>query len=108
MTTDLNAIHEARATVGIEDPGMWQPGVVTLTDFMRVPWSEAIVIGITGDVLVAATDRLLGFSTDGGGHANWLALVRGPSGTIHAVPGCRVQTITFDADVKSREYVAVP
>lgn len=85
----------------------WAEGAVLFTNWEYVPWENSVVTGIVGDVAVVQTQDALGFDVQGGGHANWVAAVRG-SNTVHVVPGCRVAAVTYGTDLGSRHYVRVP
>lgn len=65
-------------------------------------------MGITGEVFVTSSQEALGFETSGGGHANWLAVVRGPSGALYVVPGCKIQAVAYGAENVNADFVAVP
>lgn len=86
----------------------WIDGAVQVSDWSRVPWETRVVTGFVGKVRVVAAEAATGFKIEGGGHANWVALVRGPSGTIHVIPGCRVVSITYDTPVNNGEFSEVP
>lgn len=92
----------------VDNPELWKTGAVTFVDWQRVPWAARVVGGVTGQVAVVASEDALGFTMRGGDHANWIALVTGPSGTVHVIPGCKVLSITLSDEIKSDEYEAVP
>jgi hypothetical protein len=93
----------------LRDPASeWITGAVTTNDWHRNPFTSRLTAGFVGEVRVIAADQATGFKIEGGGHANWLALVRGPSGVVHVIPGCKVASITYDCEVVSDEYVRVP
>ena len=100
------AVHPA-AALGLRDPSTWQPGVVGMTDWWSVPWSDRKVLGVYGQVLVVQSSAALGFDIRGGDHANWLAIVKGMS-TVFAVPGCKVRLIAYDTEVVSSDFIEVP
>jgi hypothetical protein len=93
----------------LRDPASeWIPGAVEFADWRKVPWASKNVSGVYGEVRVVAAQEAVGFQIEGGGHANWLALVRGPEGVILVVPGCKIATIAYGGDVYNDEFVAVP
>lgn len=94
---------------GLRDPSSeWIPGAVEFTHWRKVPWTDRAAIGATGLVRIVSSEAAVGFTIQGGDHANWLALVRGPGGTVLAVPGCKVASISFDATCENADFVEVP
>lgn len=85
----------------------FHPGAVTFTNWERLPWDSGVAMGIGGDVAVVSSTQALGFEISGGGHANWVAVVRGMT-TVHVVPGCRVGAVSYGTKLNSRDYVWVP
>lgn len=86
----------------------WAAGSVEFTDWHRLPWTDAQAKGVYGEVRVVESDKVVGFAIRGGAHANWIAVVRGPSGVVFVVPGCQVATITYGSNVVCRDFWAVP
>ena len=94
--------------VELPNPAEWRPGAVSFTEWNRVPWLQRLAMGVVGDVIVVSSNQALGFEMSGGGHANWLAVVRGPTGALHVIPGCKIQSITYGSPPANEEFVAVP
>lgn len=93
--------------LGLRNPAEWQPGVVGVTDWLAVPWTERQVKGVAGLVVVVHSDAALGFEMRGGNHANWLALVKGER-SVFAVPGCQIKYIAYDVGTGNSDVVEVP
>lgn len=96
------------ATPDLPSAAEWRPGSVGFTEWNRVPWSDRMAMGVVGDVIVISSNDALGFEMSGGGHANWLAIVRGPSGAMHVVPGCKITGITYGAEHSNGDMLTVP
>lgn len=73
-----------------------------------MPWAQRLAMGVVGEVIVVSSSEALGFEMSGGGHANWLAVVRGPSGALHVIPGCKIQSITYGSTSGNDEFLPVP
>lgn len=88
-------------------PNEWRQGVVILGDWKNVPWQQDAVYGFAGEVMLCESKDAAGFSTTGGGHAGWIAIVRGKK-TTHVVAGCKIATITYDTEVNNTSIATVP
>lgn len=94
----------------IPAPGEPFEGSLQLMEWAKLPWSERQVIGLYGLITVRSTEDALGFSMGGGGHANWLALVRGEMHT-YIVPGCQVRHLVAGLppeEMRNADYTKVP
>ena len=90
-------------------PGESFQGAVTTIEWIRVPWSERQLMGFIGTVTVYSSDVALGFAMTGGGHANWLVVVQGPTQAV-VIPGCQVRLVSTcdEATFVNPEFLAVP
>lgn len=91
----------------LDEGDQWRAGAISLNDWSRVPWSDGLIGGITGKIAVVQAARVTGFEIEGGGHANWVVLVRGDQ-SVYVVPGCKVAGIHMGHFAASREFVGVP
>lgn len=82
-------------------------GSVMFVDWMRLPWVNRLVFGVHGSIRMLSSEKAFGFETQGGGHANWVLIVNGPTKRL-IVPGCKVQAVTLGASSGNDEYVVVP
>lgn len=93
----------------LRDPNQeWIPGAVEYHRWHRLPWTEKAVMGVMGEVRVVSSEQAVGFTISGDNQANWIALVKGPSGVVVAIPGCQVAGIAFDAAHGTNDYEKVP
>lgn len=94
---------------GVRNPREeWVPGVVEFHRWHRPPWTDRAAMGVAGVVRIVSSDDAVGFTIAGDNQANWVALVLGPTGTVMAVPGCQVATVTFDCKVGTSDVLEVP
>lgn len=85
----------------------WRQGAVEFAEWHRIPWDARTFMGVRGMVAVMSTQEALGFDMSGGGHANWLVVVRGEAAHL-VIPGCKVGSITYGNEPDNPDFGDVP
>lgn len=89
------------------DHADWRQGAVEFTEWHRVPWDARTFMGVRGMVAVMSSQEALGFEMQGGGHANWLVVVRGEA-AHQVIPGCKVASIVYGNEPENPDFAEVP